>query len=264
MKIGIMGAMTEEINLLCSDLKNTKILNIGMRDYLSGELYGKEVVLVFSRWGKVAAAATAATLINKFEVDMLIFTGVAGAISPTLNIGDVVIANELIQYDMDAWPLVPKNEVPLLGVTRFEVRENFINLAEKSAKKYINNLLFQEIDIKILKKFNINSPKVTIGLIGTGDKFFSDSDREIVDKMRLEYTNMQCVEMEGAAVAQVCYEYHFPFIVFRVISDKAGYSENDDFPNFTKLLARYLNKGIIVEFISKFEASFLKNERVNK
>ena len=90
--------MQEEVQLLIEDVEVTKIDNIGMREYYSGTLYNREVVIVFSRWGKVAAASTVTTLIEKFNVDLVLFTGIAGAADDKLNIGDIVIADKLIQH----------------------------------------------------------------------------------------------------------------------------------------------------------------------
>ena len=111
--IAIMSAMQEEVQALLQNLKNIAPVTKGMRTYYKGILFNKPVVIVFSRWGKVAASATATQLINDFKVDEIIFTGVAGAISPTLNIGDIVIGDKLYQHDMDASPLYQKFEIPI-------------------------------------------------------------------------------------------------------------------------------------------------------
>ena len=117
MKIGIIGAMEEEIQLFKNDLEIISEETIGMRKYYTGRLFGKDIVLVFSRWGKVAAASTVTTLIQKFQVDLVLFTGVAGAVNSKLNVGDIIISKNLIQHDMDvtALPGFKKFEIPLLG-----------------------------------------------------------------------------------------------------------------------------------------------------
>ena len=113
MTIGIMSAMREEIASLVMDLGTAdEALHTGMRTYHRGCLWGIPVVLVFSRWGKVAAASTVTHLIAQFGVDEIIFTGVAGAVDPALNVGDVVIAGQLFQHDMDARPLYSRHELP--------------------------------------------------------------------------------------------------------------------------------------------------------
>jgi adenosylhomocysteine nucleosidase len=118
MRIGIMGAMAEEVSQLRPHLSEVTTEIRGMREYVSGQLLGKSVTLVFSRWGKVAASSTATTLVERYGVDCLVFTGVAGALDPSLNIGDIVVASRLVQHDMDAsaLPGIEKYEIPLLGV----------------------------------------------------------------------------------------------------------------------------------------------------
>ena len=109
--IAIISAMQEEIQALLNELKKVTTTEKGMRTYYSGELFNKKVVLVFSRWGKVASAATTTQLINDFNVDEIIFTGVAGAIHKDLNIGDVVIGKYLFQHDLNASPFYKKFEI---------------------------------------------------------------------------------------------------------------------------------------------------------
>src|SRR5579862_9742959 len=132
MKIGIVGAMPQEIALLQRDLQHPRVETRGMRQYLQGTLYGKDVVLVFSRCAKVAAASTVTTLIEVFGVDLVVFTGAAGAADPRLEIGDVVIGTSLVQHDLDARPLFPRFEVPLLGRVAFETAPALVALARQS------------------------------------------------------------------------------------------------------------------------------------
>src|ERR1700761_8445415 len=115
--IGIMGAMPEEIESVGHLLEGKRAVTMGRRTYTEGTLNGVRVVLVFSRWGKVAAATTVSTLILEFKITELIFTGVAGAIDPRLKIGDIVLGQRLIQHDMDARPFMAQFEIPLLGKT---------------------------------------------------------------------------------------------------------------------------------------------------
>ena len=116
MPIGIMAAMQEEIDTLLKELPaGSEVVNDGRRTYHSGHLWGTPVVIVFSRWGKVAAATTATDLISDFCVTEILFTGVAGAAQPGLKVGDIVVGARLWQHDMDARPLFPRHEIPLLG-----------------------------------------------------------------------------------------------------------------------------------------------------
>jgi len=115
-----MAAMQEEIDRLLRELPaGSEVVNDGRRTYHSGHLWGTPVVIVFSRWGKVAAATTATDLISDFCVTEILFTGVAGAAQPGLKVGDIVVGARLWQHDMDARPLFPRHEIPLLGRSSF-------------------------------------------------------------------------------------------------------------------------------------------------
>lgn len=249
MKIGIIGAMQEEVQLLIKDISVTQVDNIGMREYYSGTLYDRDVVIVFSRWGKVAAASTVTTLIEKFNVDLVLFTGIAGAANDMLNIGDIVIADKLVQHDMDcsAVSWLKKFEIPLLGKAEFEVMPDYIALAASSASYYIENEMRNEIGNSVLKEFMDSMPKVIVGTIASGDRFIAD--KEIIKSFASEIENLQCVEMEGAAVAQICYEHKVDYAVFRVISDKADQHANINCPAFIEKAASYFTRGIIKQFV---------------
>ncbi|CAN1559742.1 5'-methylthioadenosine/S-adenosylhomocysteine nucleosidase [Flavobacteriaceae bacterium] len=116
-RIGILGAMPEEISGVVTLLKNKEKVVKGMRTYYIGTINEIDVVVVFSRWGKVASATTVTHLIVEFGITQLIFTGVAGGISPEVSIGDIVVASSLVQHDLDARPIMKRFEIPLLGET---------------------------------------------------------------------------------------------------------------------------------------------------
>src|SRR3990167_6627014 len=113
MKVGILGAMREEVESIKQLMVISGETHVGNREYIEGQINSIDVVLTFSRWGKVAASCTAATLIHKFNVDLVLFTGVAGAVHPLLNVGDVVIGDGHYQHDMDASPIFNKYQIPL-------------------------------------------------------------------------------------------------------------------------------------------------------
>jgi len=246
-----MGAMEEEIALFHEKIKFFKQETIGLRNYIIGMLYDHEIVLTFSRWGKVAAASTATTIIEQFGVNLVIFTGVAGAASKSLEIGDVVVATEVMQYDMDisALPGFSRFEIPLLGLSKFPVPDNYVKMAVKSAESYLSESLKKDIDNDILKKFNITNPKVTTGLIASGDRFIADYNS--IEKLIRSLPDLQCIEMEGGAVAQVCYEHKIPIVLMRTISDKANHSAVIDFSTFIKKIAPYLTCGVVDNLIRK-------------
>ena len=253
MKVGIVGAMQQEIALLKADIKNARTQTRGMRDYVEGRLYGKDAVLVFSRWAKVAAASTVTTLIEVFGVDLVVFTGVAGAADPALDIGDVVIGTCLVQHDLDARPLFSRFEVPLLGKVAFEVQPALVSLARESARPYLDGGVLDDIGAPTLGAFGIRPPpRLHEGLIVSGDQFVADP----VTMARLRAAVMDaglpaplCVEMEGAAVAQVCHEHAVPMLVVRIISDKADHSAAVDFLPFVDAVASRFSRGITRELI---------------
>lgn len=246
MKIGVIGAMHEEVERLISEMVCEKKTIKGMRTFYEGNLYGKSVVLVFSRWGKVSAATTVTQLIVEFGVDMIVFIGIAGGISPKLQIGDVVIGDKLFQHDMDASPLMPRYEIPLLGKTYFETEQRIISLALIAVKEFLE----KQVEFKTrLYEFGINSPQVYVGDIASGDKFVNNpTDKQgILDGL----PSVLCVEMEGAAVAQVCNDFTIPFLILRTISDTADDSAVVDFPVFLENIASEYAHYILKELLPK-------------
>lgn len=232
--IGIMSAMQEEIQALLDKLENVTEYTKGKRQYFTGTLFGKEVVLVFSRWGKVASATTATQLINDFDLEELVFTGVAGAINTDLNIGDIVIGKNLVQHDMNAFPLYNEFEIPLLNKTFFETNPVRRGNLAKASQLFITNYTMV-ISKNEAKKFEIINPSVFIGDIASGDLFVSKAIQ--VNFIKSKLPTVLCTEMEGAAVAQVCYEYEIPFSILRIISDKANENSPIDFPLFAEKIA---------------------------
>lgn len=232
--IGILSAVPDEIKTLVHHLENKTSTLKGKRRYYQGTLFEKEVVLVFSRWGKVASATTATQLINDFDVDELVFTGVAGAISPDLNIGDLVIGKRLVQHDMNASPLFSPFEIPLLDKTFFETSSSKRAQLSQASTSFLLNYN-QVISAKEQKDLKIKHPKVVVGDICSGDQFISSPSQ--VEAIAQHLPTALCVEMEGAAVAQVCYEYDIPFSILRIISDKANEDAPIDFPVFTEKVA---------------------------
>jgi adenosylhomocysteine nucleosidase len=257
MKIGIMGAMPEEISILSDDLTESREETSGSRTYHIGKLEGIETVLAFSRWGKVASAITASTLITKYNIDYLIFSGVAGAIAQNLNIGDIIISDQLYQHDMDARPIFNKHEIPLTSKIFFDANSDMVISAKKAAEEFIIHDLPQTINPEILKNFSIINPTVYVGKLASGDLFVNDPLK--AETLILDMPDVQAVEMEGAAVAQVCFEHNIPFVVIRTISDKSDHSAVIDFTKFISDIARYYAKGVIKNiYKNSFKALLLR------
>lgn len=243
---GIMSAMPEEIIGIEALIENLQTVTFGKRKYNIGTINNKKVVLVFSRWGKVAAATTVTTLITRFGVTNLIFTGVAGAIDSKLNIGDIVLGTHFMQHDMDARPFIKQFELPLLNLTVIESSEDQNDIAIPAIQNMleINNII-RLVGQEALDRFTINQPKLYTGLIASGDKFISSEMEK--QNLSLAIPSILCVEMEGAAVAQVCYESEVPFTIIRTISDKSNDNAANDFPIFVNNIAAKYGLEIITK-----------------
>lgn len=245
---GILGAMPEEVNGIIGLLENREEEVTGMRTYYRGRIQGKEVVVAFSRWGKVAAATTVTTMIQRYGITELLFTGVAGALSPALRIGDIVMADRLVQHDMDARPLLPRYEVPLLGLDFFLANHpGRTAVYEAIGSMLENRVLHRVFDEKTLERFQIHHPGLFCGDMASGDRFFAS--RLEKEEMHLRLPDVLCVEMEGAPVAQVCYEHGIPFLVLRIISDTAGDGSQADFTSFVNEIASPYTREIVSRII---------------
>ncbi|UHA75803.1 5'-methylthioadenosine/adenosylhomocysteine nucleosidase [Paenibacillus sp. 481] len=210
--IGIIGAMDEEIKLLLEAVEQTVEVNYAGIRYYEGRLHGRTVVICKSGVGKVNAAVTTQVLLDRFQVGTVLFTGVAGAVHPELNIGDLVISSSCIQHDMDVTALGFKpGMIPFQEVSDFTADAHLIALAEEvCAERFPDR--FQK------------------GIILSGDQFIAS--REKVQQL---YETFQgaCTEMEGSAVAQVCYMNAVPFLIIRSMSDRADGSAHVNFAEFT-------------------------------
>lgn len=251
MKIGIMGAMSEEIERLKSQMQIESSEVVGHKTIYSGTLQNKDVVLVFSGWGKVASASTATLLIERYQVDKIIFTGVAGGVSENLNVGDIVISNALVQHDMDCAGVmgIKRFEVPLVGIQEFIPEVALQQHAHQAAKDYLQNDLANDVKQEELENFHINQPSIHSGLIASGDQFITSHEKLMT--LREDLPNLLAVEMEGAAVAQVAHAYDLPFIVIRTISDKADDNAIIDFPRFLEQIASHFTAGVVVNYLKE-------------
>ena len=228
MTTAILSALAEEQQGLIELLREPRRVARAGREFWLGELHGTPVVLALSRIGKVAAATTTTTLIEAFGVQRLIFTGVAGGIGPGVQVGDVVVASEFVQHDMDASPLFPRYQIPLYGRERFAC-----DPALSQALLVATRAGLQQLGLRA---------SVHHGLIASGDRFVSAADEARALHAALSAAGHVplAVEMEGAAVAQVCHDYGIPFVAVRTISDRADDTAHVDFPEFvTEVASRY-------------------------
>jgi adenosylhomocysteine nucleosidase len=235
MRLGIISALQEEQHGLVEALESPAKLIHGMREYFLGQLWEIDAVCVLSRIGKVAAAMTATTLVEKFGVTHILFTGVAGAGDQAVNVGDIVIAESLVQHDMDASPLFPQFEVPLTGLTHFLPDHQLSLRLAGAAHDFLEQDFTDAIAASEREVFGLGQPRVHRGLVASGDQFINC--REQLGGVCQALPGLMAVEMEGAAVAQVCYEMGIPFAVIRTISDNANENAAIDFMRFVKSVA---------------------------
>ncbi|WP_416151515.1 5'-methylthioadenosine/adenosylhomocysteine nucleosidase [Salipaludibacillus sp. HK11] len=209
--LGIIGAMEEEISYFKLAMTDFIEEKKGYHIFYIGTWHNQKVVMVKSGIGKVNAAMTTQKLIDYYHITKIIFTGVAGATNPLLDIGDVVISTSCQQHDLDASALgFEKGTIPMYeGTSDFPADSKLIEKAKKSARSIVSQ-----------------SGKVFEGKVVSGDQFIAD--REQV-KLLHETFDADCVEMEGAAVAQVAHFNEIPYVVIRSISDKADGKASQSF-----------------------------------
>jgi adenosylhomocysteine nucleosidase len=237
-RLGLISAMQEEQAGLIDVIENAAVVTRGRRDYVAGSLWGIDCVCVLSRMGKVAAAATVATLIERFGVTHILFTGVAGAADAGVSIGDIVVADSLIQHDMNASPLFPRFEVPLTGSAAFAPDGWLTTRLGQAAQDFLAHDFAGAIDAADRSAFRLAQPRVHHGLIASGDEFITGHTRQA--ELKAALPALLAVEMEGAAVAQVCFEFGIPYAVVRTISDDANEHAPLDFMRFIeRVAARY-------------------------
>lgn len=247
MKLGLIAALPDEMHTIHQILDFSKQEIHGERIYYFGNFDELELVLTCSRVGKVSAASTASSLISKYHVSHIIFTGTAGAVDPNVNIGDIVLADKSYQHDMDATPLFPRFEIPLSNRSLFATDSKLNALSELAIKNFIANIS-DYVDKNTLANFNIVKPKLYKGTIATGDQFIKDSLHH--DNLKLANEIVYAVEMEGAAVGQVCAEHQIPYNLIRTISDKASHDAHLDFPKFLAQVASHYSAGILRELLT--------------
>ncbi|WP_135547476.1 5'-methylthioadenosine/adenosylhomocysteine nucleosidase [Paenibacillus cymbidii] len=211
-RIGIIGAMAEEVELLHAHMKQERTTQRAGIVYVEGTFQSRSVVVCKSGVGKVNAAVCTQVLIDRFGADAVVFTGVAGALDPALEIGDIVVSSSCLQHDMDVTALgFPLGAIPYQDVSDFPADPQLTDLARRCAEQATG--------------------RVVVGRVLSGDQFVADRDK--VAKLHLELGGV-CTEMEGAAVAQVCAMNGVPYVVIRSMSDKADGSASVNFATFAR------------------------------
>ncbi len=247
--IGILGAMAQEIDEVKALLTEKTIVRIANREFVVGKIGHVRCVVAFSKWGKVAATITATLLVQEFAVTDLIFIGTAGALAEGLKVGDIVVSKRLVQHDLDARPMISRFELPLLNRVYVESDPELTALAGRAVSNLLERGVASMVGEEAVKEFGL-APKLYFGDIASGDQFINDDEKR--KEILALLPDIQCVEMEGAAVAQVCLEFNLPFTVIRTISDTADHNARVDFNKFIVEVANAYSRSIIAELIQRF------------
>ncbi|WP_066311856.1 5'-methylthioadenosine/S-adenosylhomocysteine nucleosidase [Bacillus sp. FJAT-29814] len=211
MKIAIIGAMEEEVTLLRENIQAQTQEEVAGCEFTFGKMHDMDVILLRSGIGKVNAAMSTTILLEKYKPDCIINTGSAGGLNPDLNVGDAVISTEVRHHDVDVTAFdYEYGQVPQLPAA-FLADEKLMAIAESAANEIEN---FQ----------------IVRGLIATGDSFMEDAER--VEFIRRKFNNLQAVEMEAAAIAQVAFRFGVPFVIIRSLSDIAGKESEISFDQY--------------------------------
>ena len=246
----ILSALPEEQSGLLASLQHPQRVAHAGRSFTHGTLHGQSVVLVLSGIGKVAAATTATALIERFGATRMLFTGVAGGLGEGVRVGDVVVAQAYVQHDMDASPLFARWQVPGYAgvclpcdVALTALLSGAVSACLESAGSHFDHEFMQD------------APRLHQGLVASGDRFVNCAQVSHALRMPLQAAghDVLAVEMEGAAVAQVCVDYGVPFAAVRTISDRADDTAHVDFPRFIEAVASRYADHIVRGFLHSLE-----------
>ncbi len=217
--IGIIGAMEEEVSQLKEKMEDVQVKQKAGMEFYRGTLCGKPAVVVRSGIGKVNAGICAQILVDDYQVDYIINTGIAGSLKNEINIGDIVVSTDTVQHDMDATGFgYPVGQIPRMDTLSFPADEQLIALAQEVCREVIPEI------------------QIFAGRVVSGDQFVSDKATK--ERISREFQGY-CTEMEGAAIAQAAYLNGVPYVVLRAISDKADDSASVDYPAFEREAIRH-------------------------
>ena len=215
-KLGIIGAMQVEVEILLTCMENKTEKQIAGSIFYEGTLNGLSTVVVQCGVGKVNAAICAQILCDLFEVTHLVNTGIAGSLCADLDIGDLVVSTDAMYHDVDAVHFgYPMGKVPGMDTTAFPADKTMMDYAFAAAEA-------------------VNPGHTKMGRVASGDQFVAE--KPLKEKI-IAVTGGLCTEMEGAAIAQTAYRNNLPFVILRAISDKADDSAEMDYPTFERIAA---------------------------
>jgi adenosylhomocysteine nucleosidase len=218
-KTGIIGAMEIEVEQIKKDMQISRTVKRAKMEFVEGTLEGRPVVVVRSGIGKVNAAVCTQLLVDEFQVDCVINTGIAGSLNADINIGDIVISSDVVHHDMDAVNFgYPLGQIPQMEVFSFEADSELADAAEAVCHQV--------------------NPEVAVfrGRVVSGDQFIAE--KSVKERIIANFGGY-CTEMEGAAIAQTAYLNEIPFVILRAISDKADDSATMDYPTFERQAAEH-------------------------
>lgn len=237
MTTAILSALPEEQSGLVALLEQAQAHPHAGRTFWRGYLQGQPVVLALSGIGKVAAATTTTALIERFNAARVVFTGVAGGVGVGVNVGDIVVAQDYVQHDMDVSPLFERWQVPGYASVRLPCDTALTALLQRAVQGYL-----ADCD---------SASRLHHGLVASGDQFVTNADSAYALHAALHSAGHRvlAVEMEGAAVAQVCIDYGVPFAAVRAISDRADASAHTDFAEFINTVASRYAQQIVFRLL---------------
>ncbi|MFZ4573767.1 MAG: 5'-methylthioadenosine/adenosylhomocysteine nucleosidase [Phycisphaerales bacterium] len=215
--LAILTAMPQELEHLAGLVENRVSVPVAGSEVTRGTLWGQDVLLAFSRWGKVAAAISASAVLATHRPSRVLFSGIAGSLRDDLAVGDIVVARRLYQHDLDASPFFPPTHVPLLNLSALPTDDASSKELHAAAEVF----LAEDFE-GALGSFadRLNPPRRSVHAdVATGDVVVAS--RDLKTRVRRVVPTAACVEMEGAAVAQACHAFGVPFVCMRVISDTA-------------------------------------------
>lgn len=228
--IGIIGAMENEVRTLISLMEVEKIIDKASLKFYIGKLESKDVILVQCGIGKVNAALCAQILISEFGANAVVNTGVAGAIHQLLDVNDIVISTEAIEYDVDATGFgYKKGQIPQMENSIFKADETLVETAYKSSLEQVKDKGY----------------KIVKGRVATGDIFINS--KELKEELQNDF-EAYCGEMEGGAIAHVCTLNNTPFVIIRAMSDKADGSADVTYDEFVEEAAEN-SKDIVLKML---------------
>ncbi|GIQ80215.1 MTA/SAH nucleosidase [Kipferlia bialata] len=244
LKLGIMTATTREYEKIAHMVDGANKEVRGGVTYVDGEIYDRRVTVCRSDIGKVCAAISTTVLLDRYECDAIIFVGSAGGLFNGCKIGDIVIGTELVQHDMDCSPLMDKLILPSLDIARLPVKPEVTQFMFDAASSLVQSQEFKKVLAKpgVSEELGITAPKVHKGVIVTGDKFVATAATR--DGIMSAIPDAYVAEMEGAAMAQVCYTWGAPYAVVRAVSDECD--NHIDFNKFCDLIV-----GDVMEMLVK-------------